>query len=428
MATTGFKGPLYVYGMQEYLPAALVGTGFPQPEYNQDLGPSVFAQGTGLMDVRQFLQKDKLSGFGAVCPAYRSLDQYESCNVVPSAFGTAKIAALAHTTTGTALTLVSTAAAGITLKVPFVQWNQAGTANSPNSAFNGGTVVVVPIMLDFGFAFGTVTSGSATVTVADSTDFLVGMPIVFPAAAGGGNALLTYVASITDATHIVLADKAGANVTAGAIGHGNVWPGAPTISQTYSNAHAPYTAGGPGLFFNGGEGLARAVSITTGTGGSGGNVVVSGWDVYGQVMNETIAASATSATVYGKKAFKGIKSVTPAFTDGTGTYSVGTTDVFGFNLRANRWELTRETWAGASVTTNVGFTAWVAAASGDVRGTFQASAQGGGTGYGSTNSNGSVSSLVMTGNRLFLSQALGLSSMLNATILAPQTMFGPVQT
>jgi hypothetical protein len=102
--------------------------------------------------------------------------------------------------------------------------------------------------------------------------------------------------------------------------------------------------------------------------------------------------------------------------------------VFGFNLFADRWEMTDEAWAGATLTGSTGFTAGVAAASGDVRGTLQVSAQGGGTGYGTTNSNGSISSLVMTGNRLFLSQSIGLLNMLQANALNATTMFGALQT
>jgi hypothetical protein len=176
--------------------------------------------------------------------------------------------------------------------------------------------------------------------------------------------------------------------------------------------------------------LARGVSITTGTGGTGGNITVSGWDVYWQPMNEVIAASATgSTTVYGKKAFKAIKSVTPAFTDGTGTYSVGTSDVFGFNLRARNWERCSGAWAAGFLTGSGGFTAYTTAALGDVRGTIQVSAQGGGTGYGSTNSNGSVSSLVMTGNRLALFQSFSTADTIAASARnGGATMYGATQT
>ena len=428
MGSTSFSGPLFSTGSMDYLPPSVAGTNFPVPDYNPDAGPSVFFQGTAEPDVRFILESAKLNGSTGVQPCFRHMAQVEVVNAVPAAFGTATIAALAHTTSGTAMTLVAANAAGISKNVPFIQWTQSSGANAANSSLAGSGVVTVPIMLDFGFAFGTTTASSKTVTVSDSTLFSVGMPLVMAGAATATTCLLTWVTGITDATHITINDAAGASATP-AIGHGNIWPGAPLQTPRYPTAHLPYIPGGPGLYFNGAEGIARGVSVTTGTGGSGGNITISGWDIYGQVMTEVIAASATgSTTVYGKKAFKGIKSATPAFTDGTGTYSIGTSDVFGYNRRSTLWELTEGSWAGANFTTNAGWTGWVAPASGDVRGTLQVSAQGGGTGYGTNNSNGSVSGLVMTGRRLFLLQTLGTTSNMNGTNLAPQTVFGPVQT
>jgi hypothetical protein len=419
MGTTSFSGPVASTGLMDYL-----GTGFstePNPDYNPDAAPSWFYQGVATPDPRFFLQSAKLNGYTGVQPMFMNSLGAEMVDAVPSAYGAAKIAALQHTTSGTAMTLVSAQAAGITPNVPIIPFT---------GAVNGGSVVTAALALDFGFAFGTTTAASKTVTVADSTQFFFGMPLVLPSALTSTTPLLTYVTGLPSSTTITLNNAPGVSISGTCpIGMGNVWLSPPNGVQ-YPTAHMPYIAGGPGLFLDPRQALARGVSITcSSASGTGGNVVVSGWDVYGQAMTETIAiAPGTALTAYGKKAFKFIKSVTPAFTDATYNYSVGTSDVFGFNLYARRWELTSTAWASGFVTGGTGFLAGTAPASGDVRGTFQTSAQGGGTGFGSTASNGAISGLVMTGNRLAMFQSLAVSDMLVATPFAPQTMLGATQT
>ena len=429
MSTEAHQGPSYTFGDMENLAASF--TGSAMPDYNPDAGPSASFQGGAFPDVRFLLQKSKLNGFSGVQPVFLESVGTYGVDAVPAAFGTANIAALAHTTNGTPMTLVTTNAAGITTKVPIIPYT--GTVNG--LPING-TPTVPAIVLDFGFAFGTTTLNSTTVTVADSTNFWVGMPLVIPAAGASGATLLTWVTGLPTATTITINDKALSAVTATPIGTGNIWPGAPlsTGQQQYSTAHLPYLAGGPGLFLDPQQSIARGVAVTTGTGGTGGNITISGWDLYWQPMTEVIAASATgSTTVYGKKAFKAIKSATPAFTDGTGTYSIGTSDVFGFALKARRYELVGGAWAAGFLTGSTGFLPYTAPASGDVRGTFQVSGKGGGTGFGSTNSNGAVSSLVMTGNRLCLYQNFSVADTIQATARAgngfgPTYLYGVTQT
>lgn len=127
----------------------------------------------------------------------------------------------------------------------------------------------------------------------------------------------------------------------------------------------------------------RAVSVTTGTAGTGGTIVIKGYDVYGYPMTQNIAASATgSTTVNGTKAFKFITSVTPQFTDATGTYSVGTTDIYGFPVAADYFADTTIYWNNV-VQLVAQFTAAVTttatATTGDVRGTFTAPSASDGT-------------------------------------------------
>jgi hypothetical protein len=115
----------------------------------------------------------------------------------------------------------------------------------------------------------------------------------------------------------------------------------------------------------------------------------------------TLAAGASTA--YTKKAFKYLASVTPNFTD-THTITVGTSDVFGLNYNSPVWDQTDVFWSSSFMTTSTGWTApdataTATATTGDVRGTIQVSATGGGTGIGTTASNGSLSGLILSGNR-----------------------------
>jgi hypothetical protein len=421
MAFTNFSGPVGVWGNMDYL-----GTGYSSevnPAYNPNKGPSWFFQGTGFPDTRFLLQKDKPDSAG-IQPMGFVQALLESANQIPAANGAATLVAAAHTTNGTAMTLKTTQAAGIAPKVPFPLFS---------GQVNGGAIQVSGITLDFGFAFGTFVTSSKTVAVADSTKFTVGMPLVCCGAGASGAALLTWVTGLTDATHITINDTPLTAINPGAIGTGNNWPGAPlsTPSQQYPTGHMPYLAGGPGLLLDPGQCLTRGVSVTcNNASGTGGNIVVSGWDIYGQPMNETInIAPATALVTYGLKAFKHIKSVTSAFTDGTYTYSVGTSDNFGFNYRSDRWEQTQSCWNALLNTAATGWTGWVAPASGDVRGTLQVSGIGPlGSGIGSTQSNGTISTLAMSGHRLYMAQRLGLFQTLQADAVSSATVFGATQT
>ncbi len=103
---------------------------------------------------------------------------------------------------------------------------------------------------------------------------------------------------------------------------------------------------------------------------------ISGYDVYGQRMTQTIAAPSTS-TVTTTKAFKTITSITNANAAATTNgVTIGTTDVFGLPVRVTnvayvlnvKWDSTLAANAGtfvAAVTTDP-----ATASTGDVRGTY----------------------------------------------------------
>lgn len=127
-------------------------------------------------------------------------------------------------------------------------------------------------------------------------------------------------------------------------------------------------------FYNRSTYVSRAVSITGVSGGAGGAFLVSGYDIYGFPMSQTVTVAAGVNTVNSTKTFKAISSVVPQFSDAH-NYSVGTADVFGFGLYINLFEATFVHWNGTFITASTGFTAGdttspATAATGDVRGTY----------------------------------------------------------
>ena len=119
----------------------------------------------------------------------------------------------------------------------------------------------------------------------------------------------------------------------------------------------------------------RAVRIVA-AGANTATYTVSGYDVYGQAMTQTLAAPSTS-TVTTTKAFKTIVSITNAnATAGLNNLTVGTTDVFGLPVRVTDVAYILSVKWDATLASNAGtFTAAVqtspaTATTGDVRGTY----------------------------------------------------------
>lgn len=121
--------------------------------------------------------------------------------------------------------------------------------------------------------------------------------------------------------------------------------------------------------------IARAVSVTAAASAAGGAVTIAGFDVYGFPLTQTVTAVAAT-TVTTLKAFKFVTSVTPAFTDASHNYSVGTSDVYGLPLVAKQIADVQATFNSILLgSTTMTFAAAVTtspatAATGDVRGTI----------------------------------------------------------
>lgn len=416
MGLSANDGPNYTYGSMANLGTAIGGnTAALDPNF--DAGPNGEFQGDGLLDMRVLYQKDMLQGYPGRQPIHYSMPYLQSVGQIPAATAAANISAAANAVSGVPVTLAG-ASVGVTLNVPVVPFSIAGV---------NGAAPVTAMALDFGFAFGNVTSGSTTIVVANAFMFQVGMPLVIGGVGNGGGTvpLLTYVASITDTTHIVVADAPLATNATAPIGTGNVWNPAAYSSQLGGiprpTAAQVWLAGGPGLFLDPRQAVARGLRIVGAASGTGGTFTVKGFDVYGMAMTETITVGAGAVTGWGVKAWKYITSITPNFSDAH-TYSVGTSDVFGFHYRAALWDNIDVTWNNAYMNSSTGFTAGLSlitaatATTADVRGTVQTSANGPlGSGIGATASAGVVSGLLMGGGpRLMMAQTITVDQALFA--------------
>lgn len=422
-------GPLHIYGnLGNILSAPGQGQAASVlvPDPNNDRSISLFFQGSGIPDIRCFYAKDKVAGFTGVVPCHLGTQLFPTCNQIPAALSSVNICGLTNTVLGTALTF-ATATVGVTPNVPIVPFVGYGQ-------FNGQTVVTPGIALDFGYAFGTVVSGSTTVTVSNSLLFSTGQPLVI---AGVGNAagtapLLTYVSSITDSTHIVIANAPLASLNPAAIGTGNLWPGA-EIGPQVPTAAMPYLAYGPGLVADPAQCVQRGLRITgVEVGCTGGVFTVSGYDFYGMAMSEAITVGAGQATGFSNKTFKYITSVIPAFTDAH-NYKVGTTDLYGFALRSDFVEMMFASWNVKQIVDGVGWlagdtTSPATTTTKDVRGQLQVGAVGPLTPI--TNvaaSDGTVVSLAMSGKRLSIAQFMPVSNIVRGQVSDTRTMYGSTQ-
>lgn len=421
MAASAKSGSQFIFGDLTAMLAAVFGS--PVPDPNQDAGPSGVYQGWALLDPRMLFTKDQVTGFTGKVQAMLMQPKMRSIGQIPAAVSTTNIAAAANVVLGTAMTLAA-ATTGITRNVPIRPYSQVLNAN---------VAVTAAIALDFGSGFGNCVAGNASILVASTARYEAGQPLVIGGVgnAGGTIPLLTQVASITDATHLTVVASAlpqATNATA-PIGFGDIW-GPSENGFPLPTAAYPFVAEGPALILDTSQSLTRGVQIVGAGGSAGGNFLVSGWDIYGQPMSELVTVAAAS-TGYSKKCFKYIGSVVPQFTDAH-NYSVGTSDLFGFAFRNSLYEESFVCWAGALMVTSQGFltadlTSPATTTTGDVRGTIQTGAAGGGTGIGSTASNGTVVSLAMSGNRLEMGQFIGPSQTVQTTQSNTAPLFGVTQ-
>jgi hypothetical protein len=119
--------------------------------------------------------------------------------------------------------------------------------------------------------------------------------------------------------------------------------------------------------------LSRAVKLVSGGNDSGITFTVSGWDIYGFPMTETITG-ANAGTANGVKAWKYISGVTHTGSV-AGTLTIGTQDLIGLPFQVLRFGRLGINYNNAWITASTGFTAAVTTSpatstTGDVRGTY----------------------------------------------------------
>jgi len=345
MSITAFSGPVIAFGQNT------IGSNPSITDYNPDLGPSLFWGGVGRIDPRPNFNYIPGQNLGAFTVGFGTSD-VQTINYAPYALGNAAIAAAANVTSGTAMTLVST--------------NSTSTGVSVSNSctnYNTGATVTGLLMVD-GFASFTGVIASSILTVSSLTGAIsIGMTLT----GTGVNTGTTIVNQLTGApggvgTYTVQGDDTASSTTITAQATGTS-----ALAQPFGQSTTVYLWNPQAL-------VARAVSVTGSASATGGNITINGYDIYGVPMSEVIAAPASATTVNGKKAFKYILSVVPAFTDAH-NYSVGTTDIYGFPLRSDFFSDVAINYNAAAITANTGYTAAVTTSpatttTGDVRGTY----------------------------------------------------------
>jgi len=342
MSITAFSGPVISYGQAPYA------------DYNSEIAPSLFWGGVARLDPRSNFIYVPGQSAGAFTAGFGTSDCM-TLNYAPYALSTSAIAAAANVTSGTAMTLVST--------------NSTSTGVSVGNTctnFNTGAAVTGLLMVD-GFASFTGVIANSILTVSALTGALtVGMTI----SGTGVNTGTTIVNQLTGpaggaGTYTVQGDDTASSTTITAQATGTS-----ALAQPFGLLGQPSSV----YLWNPQALIARAVSVTGSSSSAGGNITISGYDIYGVPMSEVIAAPAGATTVNGKKAFKYISSVVPAFTDAH-NYSVGTTDIYGFPMRSDYFGDVAINYASAAITANTGYVAAVTTSpatttTGDVRGTY----------------------------------------------------------
>ena len=345
MSITAFSGPVIAFGQNT------IGSNPSITDYNPDLGPSLFWGGVGRIDPRPNFNYIPGQPAGQFTAGFGTSD-VQTISYAPYALSTSAIAAAANVVSGTAMTLVST--------------NSTSTGVSVSNSctnYNTGAQVTGLLMVD-GFASFTGVIASSVLTVSSLTGTIsIGMTI----AGTGVNTGTTIVNQLTGApggvgTYTVQGDDTASSTTITAQATGTT-----ALGQPFGAPASVYLWNPQAL-------VSRAVSVTGSSSSTGGNITISGYDIYGVPMSEVIAAPAGATTVNGKKAFKYISSVVPAFTDAH-NYSVGTTDIYGFPLRADFFSDVSINYNAAAVTANTGYVAAVTTSpatttTGDVRGTY----------------------------------------------------------
>jgi len=340
MSITANSGPYISFGQSPY-----------GLDYNPDLGPSLFWGGVGRLDPRTNFTYLPGQASGSLTAGFATSDTM-TINYAPFAKGTAAIAAAANVVSGTPMTLVSSnsTTTGVSVNASCINQN-TGLAVTGLLLIDGlasFTGVVAANVLTVSSLTGSVTVGMTLSGTGVASGTLVAAQLTGPAGGAG-----TY--SVTG------------NATVGSTTITGQMTGLPALLQPFGQSTSIYVWNPQAL-------VSRTVSVTGSASATGGNITIAGYDIYGMPMSEVIAAPASATVVAGKKAFKYIASVTPAFTDAH-NYSIDTLDVFGLPLRSDFFGDLAVNYNATGITASTGYLAAVTTSpatttTGDVRGTY----------------------------------------------------------
>ena len=252
MAQAASTGPLISLGGFAGAP-----NGGPPAEYSNEIGPSIFWQGSGLLSMAGSGSKDKKGAGGF--PALFMSDSILALNQIIQP-------------AGVALTAPGPAVSGVSL--PLALGYVSGMA--PGTPTPGGALGVG---IETGFAQATVNNGSPTVGVFanDKWRFSVGQILSIAGAGANGSMLFAQVTAIggPGVNNIAISPPAQASSAVAQIGTYFGDPGAYAFRPAYS----AFMNGGAGRFLMPDCGCARGVGVVSLAGSPAGNVLIQGLDI-----------------------------------------------------------------------------------------------------------------------------------------------------
>lgn len=174
MSKAAFAGPIIAFGVGN------AGTGYTVGESNPDLGPSVFCEGTALLDMRWGYHPGQASSHGIF--AWGPSIMVPVLDVVAATLTATAIAAAALAVAGTPMTLVTSTAAGVTVGQSITN---ALTGAAVTGLLSLGGVRTTPSVVNFGG-----TGQTGIVNLYDPTKML--SRAVRIVSAGGDDTLATF--------------------------------------------------------------------------------------------------------------------------------------------------------------------------------------------------------------------------------------------
>jgi hypothetical protein len=385
MSISAVAGPLVTFGQSTY--SAI--------EYNGEAAPSMFYNGSGILDPRQPYTYTPGQDMGQPICGFLGVNDVVTLNCSIAANSATAIAASATVAAATAMTLVSSSSAstGVATGVAI--------ARADTGVLVTGLLAVDAYTSVSGY-ISNGTSGTAgnllIITAQTAPQLCIGMVISGTGIAAGtvitgyGPNVGTGSANAAGTGFAGVYTVSGAPVAAGTSGSPitiTATAGSSTISGVIASRQ-PFGQVGSVQLWNPQALCARALIITPSTTTTAAvTFAVSGYDVYGYPMTENIIVpTSSSSAVTGLKAFKYIASITPSTSGGAVSYSVGTSLTLGLPLRTDNFGDTIIYYAAASltaptlVTGTTGYTAAVTSTAtgtgvgagvqttGDVRGTY----------------------------------------------------------